>query len=89
MNRNLGFLFSLFVITTSCNIPIPDASETQVSSETMVEVTEPDVVTTLVPSSDSAEIPSGSTTEPSIDNMPPIDYENAIPKYAARRAPWD
>jgi len=83
MNRNLGFLFSLFVITTSCNIPIPDASETQVSSETMVEVTEPDVVTTLVPSSDSAEIPSGSTTEPSIDNMPPIDYENAIPKYAA------
>jgi Tol biopolymer transport system component/photosystem II stability/assembly factor-like uncharacterized protein len=86
MNRNLIIIFIVVLLTTSCKGPIPEASEGLEPLETVVEVTTPDDEPTSEFSSDPPQISSVPPTPAPADTFPPIDYENAIPKYTANTA---
>ena len=61
----------------------PEGSE---PSESAAEVLAPEDAPASTPSSELPESSSDPVTTPPLDSFPPIDYENAIPKYSADTA---
>lgn len=86
IHKLLIIFFGIVLITTSCTGPQPAAPEGSEPSESTAEVLAPEDGPASTPSSELPESSSGPPTTPPLDSFPPIDYENAILKYAAESA---
>lgn len=76
-------LLALILVATSCGKETPGSPETRAPTKTIVQETEPGEESLVASPTDHTEHSSVPTTAPPAEIPPPIDYENALPRYAA------